>query len=167
MLTALNISQVVLIDRLQIEFKPGFCALTGETGAGKSILLDSLGLALGARADAGLVRKGAEQASVSATFSLDKKHPVHAFLKSHDLDSDTTLILRRVLSADGRSRAFINDQPVGVTMLRHVGDILVEIHGQFDTQGLLDPDTHRALLDSYAAVDAVLGGIGRGAAGPF
>jgi DNA repair protein RecN (Recombination protein N) len=154
MLTALNISQVVLIDKLQIEFQPGFCALTGETGAGKSILLDSLGLALGARADAGLVRKGAEQATVSATFSLDKKHPVHQFLQAQELESDATLILRRVLSADGRSRAFINDQPVSVSLLRQVGDILVEIHGQFDTQGLLDPDTHRVLLDSYAAVDA-------------
>lgn len=154
MLTALNISQVVLIDRLQIEFQPGFCALTGETGAGKSILLDSLGLALGARADAGLVRKGADQASVSATFALDKKHMVHGFLHDQGLESDVTLILRRVLSADGRSRAFINDQPVSVSLLRQVGDILVEIHGQFDTQGLLDPDTHRSLLDSYAAVDA-------------
>ncbi|MBU0859864.1 MAG: AAA family ATPase, partial [Alphaproteobacteria bacterium] len=153
MLTALNISQVVLIDRLGIEFQPGFCALTGETGAGKSILLDSLGLALGARADAGLVRKGADQASVSATFSLDKKHAVHALLKGQGLETDTTLILRRVLSADGRSRAFINDQPVSIALLRQTGDLLIEIHGQFDTQGLLDPDTHRALLDDYAGID--------------
>lgn len=154
MLTALDISQVVLIDRLRIEFQPGFCALTGETGAGKSILLDSLGLALGARAEAGLVRKGAAQASVSATFSLDARHPAHALLQAQELDSDSTLILRRVLSADGRSRAFINDQPVSVALLRQVGDMLIEIHGQFDTQGLLDPDAHRGLLDSYAGVDA-------------
>lgn len=153
MLAALDISQVVLIDRLGIEFQPGFCALTGETGAGKSILLDSLGLALGARADAGLVRKGAQQASVIATFTLDKNHIVHDMLAAQGLDSDTTLILRRVLGADGRSRAFINDQPVSVTLLRQIGESLIEIHGQFDTHGLLDPETHRALLDSYAGVD--------------
>lgn len=154
MLTALDISQVVLIERLTIDFQPGFCALTGETGAGKSILLDSLGLALGARAETGLVRKGAAQATVSATFSLDKKHPVHGLLSGQGLESDTTLILRRTVAADGRSRAFINDQPVSIALLRQAGDMLVEIHGQFDTQGLLDPETHRALLDSYAGVDA-------------
>lgn len=153
MLAALDISQVVLIDKLAIEFRQGFCALTGETGAGKSILLDSLGLALGARADAGLVRKGAAHASVSATFTLDSRHPVHNFLTAQGLDSDLTLILRRVLGADGRSRAFINDQPVSIALLRQCGDMLIEIHGQFDTQGLLDPDTHRALLDDYAQID--------------
>ena len=146
----------VIVQSLDLDLSTGFSVLTGGTGAGKSILLDSLGLALGARADAGLVRKGAEQASVSATFSIDKKHAVHAFLKSHELDSDTTLILRRVLSADGRSRAFINDQPVSVTLLREVGESLVEIQGQHAARGLLETATHRAALDDHGALGGVL-----------
>ena len=154
MLESLTISNVVLIEKLNIEFQAGFCALTGETGAGKSILLDALGLALGVRAEAGLVRKGAEQAGVSAAFHVAKNHPVLALLKEHGLEIDTTLVLRRVLGADGRSRAFINDQPVSVTLLRQAGALLVEIHGQFETQGLLDAATHRAILDDYAGVDA-------------
>src|SRR5262245_25084896 len=105
MLESLNIQNVVLIDRLTVEFRQGLCALTGETGAGKSILLDSLGLALGARSEGGLVRKGADQASVSAAFSIFQNHPAHKILKEADLESDTSLILRRTVSADGRSRA--------------------------------------------------------------
>jgi DNA repair protein RecN (Recombination protein N) len=154
MLESLTISNVVLIEKLNIEFQAGFCALTGETGAGKSILLDALGLALGVRAEAGLVRKGAEQAGVSAAFHVVKNHPVLAVLKEQGLETDTTLVLRRVLGADGRSRAFINDQPVSVALLRQAGALLVEIHGQFETQGLLDAATHRAILDDYAGVDA-------------
>ncbi len=154
MLESLTISNVVLIEKLNIEFQAGFCALTGETGAGKSILLDALGLALGVRAEAGLVRKGAEQAGVSAAFHVAKNHPVLALLKEQGLETDTTLVLRRVLGADGRSRAFINDQPVSVALLRQAGALLVEIHGQFETQGLLDAATHRAILDDYAGVDA-------------
>lgn len=154
MLSSLTIRNVVLIEQLTVSFSGGFCALTGETGAGKSILLDSLGLALGGRADAGLVRKGADQASVIAEFHIAPDHPVHRFLDEQGLDSETTLILRRVLNSDGRSRAFINDQPVSVGILRQTGDLLVEVHGQFDTHGLLDPSTHRELLDAYAGVDA-------------
>jgi DNA repair protein RecN (Recombination protein N) len=154
MLESLTISNVVLIEKLNIEFQAGFCALTGETGAGKSILLDALGLALGVRAEAGLVRKGAEQAGVSAAFHVAKNHPVLALLKEQGLETDMTLVLRRVLGADGRSRAFINDQPVSVALLRQAGALLVEIHGQFETQGLLDAATHRAILDDYAGVDA-------------
>ncbi|AGH98601.1 DNA repair protein RecN [Micavibrio aeruginosavorus] len=152
MLVTLTIRNIVLIDQLTVGFDHGFCALTGETGAGKSILLDSLGLALGARSDSGLVRKGQDQASVTAEFHIDSKHAVLTLLNEQGIAADDTLILRRVLGADGRSRAFINDQPVGVGLLKQVGDQLVEIHGQFDTHGLLDPTTHRDLLDDYAGL---------------
>lgn len=155
MLASIAIKNVVLIDKLNIDFSKGFCALTGETGAGKSILLDSLGLALGTRAETALVRKGEDQAQVAASFEIAKDHPVHALLDEQGLESDSVLILRRIVKADGGSRAFINDQPVSVSLLKQVGDLLVEIHGQFETQGLLDPKTHRALLDEYAGVDSV------------
>ena len=155
MLVSLSINNVVLIDRLNIEFQPGFCALTGETGAGKSILLDALGLALGARSEAGLVRKGAEAAQVTAEFLPVGKHSAFAVLKETGMEIEETdsIVLRRSVGADGRSRAFINDQPVSVALLKQIGETLVEIHGQFETQGLLDPKTHRALLDEYAGVD--------------
>lgn len=149
MLASLTIKNIVLIEYLTIDFQSGLCALTGETGAGKSILLDSLGLALGARADAGLVRHGAEQSSVIATFDLADDHPVQNFLKGHDIEFDPNLILRRTLTSEGRSKAFINDQPVGVGLLKNVGEMLVEIHGQFDTQSLLDPAQHIQMLDEY------------------
>jgi DNA repair protein RecN (Recombination protein N) len=161
MLASLTIRNVVLIEHLDLQFQDGFCALTGETGAGKSILLDSLGLALGGRSDSGLLRKGTDQASVAAEFHIDSKHAVHALLKDQGLDSDTTLILRRVLGSDGRSRAFINDQPVSVTLLRDAGDLLVEIHSQFETHGLLDSKTHLALLDDYAGLNADVRGLSR------
>ncbi|HRQ61022.1 MAG TPA: AAA family ATPase, partial [Alphaproteobacteria bacterium] len=160
MLTALTIQNVVIIEKLAIEFKSGLCALTGETGAGKSILLDSLGLATGNRAESGLVRKGADQASVSAVFEIAPNHPAYSILEYSnitDIEPGEALVLRRVLGADGRSKAFINDQPVSAGLLRSVGESLLEIHGQFDTQGLLDPSTHRALLDAYAGLDS--GGI--------
>ncbi len=156
MLNSLTIQNVVLIERLQIAFQAGLCALTGETGAGKSILLDSLGLALGARSEAGLVRKGAAQASVTAEFSVGPDHPIYALLREQGLDSEDSLILRRVLGADGRSRAFINDQPVSIALLRQAGDLLVEIHGQFETHGLLNPATHRELLDAFARIETDL-----------
>lgn len=152
MLAGLSIRNVVLIEQLDIQFAEGFCALTGETGAGKSILLDSLGLALGGRSDSGLVRKGTDQASVAAEFQVDDKHAIHALLKEQGLESDATMILRRTLGRDGRSRAFINDQPVSVGLLRQAGDVLVEVHSQFETHGLLDPKTHRGLLDEYAGL---------------
>ncbi|HEX9466018.1 MAG TPA: DNA repair protein RecN [Alphaproteobacteria bacterium] len=153
MLQGLAIRDVVLIDRLDLSFESGLSALTGETGAGKSILLDALGLALGARGDAGLVAKGAPQASIAATFALDAKHAARALLADRGLDAgDETLILRRTVGADGRSRAFVNDQPVPVGTLRELASLLVEIHGQFDTHGLLDPATHRLALDAYGAL---------------
>lgn len=154
MLLRLDIRNVVLIDQMTIEFRQGLCALTGETGAGKSILLDSLGLALGVRAESGLVRSGAEQASVTATFQISDNHAAHAILREADIaGDDDVLILRRVVNNSGKSRAFINDQPVSIALLKTIGDTLVEIHGQFETQGLLNPQTHRGMLDSYAKID--------------
>ncbi len=151
MLTALSIRDVVLIERLDLSFGTGLTVLTGETGAGKSILLDSLGLALGARSDAGLVRTGAAQASVAARFSPPPDHPVHALLDELGLPDagDEDLVLRRAVSRDGRSRAWLNDHPVGATALRRVGGLLVEVQGQHDQMGLADPATHLRLLDSF------------------
>lgn len=156
MLQALSIRDVVLIDVLDIEADSGLSALTGETGAGKSILLDALGLALGARGDSALVRKGATQALVSAAFAIDKKHPVFKILDEQGIghEGDGVIILRRILGSDGRSKAFINDQMAGVNLLRQVGEMLVDIHGQFETHGLMDAKTHRGTLDDYAGVSA-------------
>ncbi len=152
MLTALHIRNVVLIDALSLDCAKGLTTLTGETGAGKSILLDSLGLALGARAEAGLIRKGTDQASVTAEFHVPEKHPVLDLLKEQGLASERDLIFRRVLTPDGRSRAFINDEPVSVALLKQAGERLIDIHGQFETYGLLDPAAHRHILDDYAGV---------------
>lgn len=150
MLSRLSIRDVVLIERLELEFASGLGVLTGETGAGKSILLDSLGLALGARAEARLVRHGAEQSTVTAEFDLSPDHPVYALLDEHGLAlAGEPLLLRRQLGVDGRSRAFINDQSVSVGLLRQVGGELVEVHGQFDNQRLLNPATHLGLLDAH------------------
>lgn len=150
MLVRLSIRDVVLIERLDLSFADGLGVLTGETGAGKSILLDSLGLALGDRADAGLVRTGADQLSVTAEFDLPKAHPARDILKEQGLADEDTLIVRRIVTKDGRSRASVNDQSASVGLLRRIGDTLVEVHGQFDTHGLLDPATHRSVLDAYA-----------------
>src|SRR5512142_1518859 len=149
MLLGLTIRDVVLIDRLSLAFRPGLCVLTGETGAGKSILLDALGLALGRRADSSLVRPGAEQAVVTAEFAVEPDHPAAAILREAGFAADLAggIVLRRIVGADGRSRAFINDEPASVTLLRALGDSLVEIQGQGEQRGLLDPATHRALLD--------------------
>ena len=155
MLRALSIRDVVLMEKLDIEFHSGLCVLTGETGAGKSILLDSLGLALGMRADSALVRHGAKQASVAAEFEVSADHAAYRVLAEQGMDDfDGTLILRRTLGADGRSRAFVNDRPVSVSLLRQVGESLVEIHGQFESQKLLSPAAHRTLLDSYGGLAA-------------
>ena len=152
MLKTLSIQNVVIIEKLVIEFEQGLCTLTGETGAGKSILLDSLGLALGSRAESALVRKGADKAQVSAVFDVPADHESQDILREADVETGGELIVRRVLSADGRSKAYINDQPVSARLLRDVGETLVEIHGQFDTQGLLSPVMHRLMLDGYAGV---------------
>lgn len=149
MLTRLDIRDVVLIDRLELEVGAGLAVLTGETGAGKSILLDALGLALGARSETGLVRTGAAQATVSAAFEVADDHPAFSLLAEAGLPAEQPLVLRRTVSADGKSRAFVNDQPVSVGLLRRIGDGLVEIHGQFDLRGLLDPQTHREILDAF------------------
>ncbi len=149
MLTALAIRDVVLIERLDLSFGPGLTVLTGETGAGKSILLDSLGLAMGARAEAGLVRAGAEQASVAALFAPPAGHPIYALLAEQGIEADDEVVLRRVLGRDGRSRAFANDQPVGAALLKRAASLLVEVQGQHDQMGLADPGGHAALLDAF------------------
>lgn len=161
MLQSLSIRDFVLIGKLDLTFARGsdagphggLGALTGETGAGKSILIDALGLALGARADTAAVRRGAAQASVAASFDLPKDHAAHAILAEHGLDDDEALTLRRTVGADGRGRAFINDQPASVALLRRLGDTLVEIQGQMEQHGLLDMATHRASLDAFASLD--------------
>ncbi len=157
MLVSLEIRDVVLIDRLVLRFQPGLSALTGETGAGKSILLDALGLVLGARGDSGLLRNGASQAVVTASFDLPPSHPVMALLRANDMPDDEGLILRRTLTADGRSRAAVNDQSVSIGLLRQIGGQLVDIHGQFDQHGLLDPTTHGPLLDAFGEHLPMLG----------
>ncbi len=152
MLTLLDIRNVVLIEALALEFSQGLSVLTGETGAGKSILLDALGLAMGARSDAGLVRAGADSARVTAEFSIAADHPARALLAANDIEIDGPIILRRQLKADGGSRAYVNDQPVSAALLREAGAALVEIHGQSDDRGLLAARGHRALLDSFAGL---------------
>lgn len=157
MLAHLSIRDIVLIDRLDIDLSAKLTALTGETGAGKSILLDAFGLALGSRGDASLVRNGAEQGQVVASFDLHSEHPVREVLKKNGLDSDGELILRRVQLSDGRTKAFVNNQPVTVQVLKDIGRKLVEIHGQHDERALIDTATHRSLLDAF-------GGLGEAAA---
>ncbi|GEC14149.1 DNA repair protein RecN [Nitrobacter winogradskyi] len=158
MLARLSIRDIVLIERLDIEFASGLAVLTGETGAGKSILLDAFALALGGRGDAGLVRHGAEQGQVTATFDVPKNHPACAMLAANDIENSISeesgeMILRRVQLADGRTRAFINDQAISVQTLKAVGATLVEIHGQHDERALVDASTHRRLLDAFAGLD--------------
>lgn len=156
MLTALSIANIVLIERLDLEFAAGLGVLTGETGAGKSILLDALGLVLGNRADMGLVRHGTDRAQVIATFQPPQAGSRLATLLAENEfspEDSEPLIIRRTLKMDGGSRAFINDQPCSAALLREVGAMLVEIHGQHDDRGLLAPSGHRALLDAYARSD--------------
>src|SRR5258708_10343084 len=152
--TRLSIRDIVLIDRLDIDFTSGLSVLTGEAGAGKSILLDSFALALGARGDSGLVRQGAEQGQVTAAFDVPLDHPARAILKANDIPAEDDLILRRVQFADGRTRAFLNDQPVAVQVLRSVSSALVEIHGQHDDRALVDTATHRPLAARYVGQEA-------------
>jgi len=161
MLASLTIRDIVLIDKVDILFENGLTALTGETGAGKSILLDSLGLALGMRANSSLVRMNGSgegqlsRSSVSASFDVAEDHEVYRILRDHDIDVSEIpepLILRRTLDSEGRGRAFINDQPVSVSLLRQVGEKLVEIEGQFASHGLMDQSTHRDSLDGFAGL---------------
>lgn len=152
MLQSLSIRNVVLIDALDASFDGGLCALTGETGAGKSILLGALGLAAGHRAERGLVRSGADEARAIAEFDLSDSHAVRSVLDEAEIEVEPgePVILRRRMSVDGRSRAHVNDQPASVGLLRQLGDALVEVHGQHDGRGLMDPRTHRGYLDAYA-----------------
>jgi DNA repair protein RecN (Recombination protein N) len=159
MLIRLSIRDIVLIERLDIEFVAGLAVLTGETGAGKSILLDAFALALGARGDAGLVRHGAEQGQVTAAFELDDGHPARDILAENDIAIEDPLLLRRVQLADGRTRAFVNDQPVSVQVLKGLGVSLVEIHGQHDERALVDAATHRKLLDAYGGLEPQAGAL--------
>jgi DNA repair protein RecN (Recombination protein N) len=152
MLVSLSIHDIVLIDKLDLEFGRGLTILTGETGAGKSILLDAFSLALGARGDGGLIRQGQAQGQVSATFELASGHPALAAAQAQDIDTDGVLILRRVQLADGRSRAFVNDQRVTTQALRAIARELVEIHGQHDDRALVNSGTHRQLIDAFGGL---------------
>lgn len=155
MLATLSIRDFVLIEKLDLEFAHpgGLGALTGETGAGKSILIDALGLVLGARAESGVVRRGAPQASIAASFDVPRDHPARSILAEQGFDGEDVVTLRRTIAADGRGRAFVNDQPASVALLRRMGDTLVEIQGQMDQHGLLDMGTHRASLDAFAGLE--------------
>lgn len=153
MLTSLLISDIVLIDRLGLEFRDGLGVLTGETGAGKSILLDGLALALGARGDAGLVRQDQERGEVTAVFELPDGHAARGLLSESGVEPDDQIILRRIQNADGRTKAFINDQPVSAQLLRDIGAHLIEIHGQHDERALVNPATHRQLLDAFGGLN--------------
>ena len=157
MLAQLSIRDIVLIERLDLAFEPGLSVLTGETGAGKSILLDSLSLALGGRGDGSLVRHGTERGQVTAVFDVPVQHAARLLLRDNGIDDDGDLIFRRQQSADGRTKAYVNDQPVSVQLMRQAGQLLVEIHGQHDDRALVDTDAHRLLLDAF-------GGLGETAA---
>jgi DNA repair protein RecN len=159
MLSHLSIRDIVLIERLDIDFSAGLSVLTGETGAGKSILLDALSLALGARGDAALVRHGAAQGQVTAVFDVPAVHPARRILRENALDDDGDIILRRIQAADGRTRVFINDQPASVALMREVGRALVEIHGQHDERALVDVATHRSLLDAFGGLNERVAGV--------
>ena len=155
MLVRLAIRDIVLIDQLDLEFSAGLSILTGETGAGKSILLDALSLALGARGEGALVRHGQAQGQVTAAFELAADHPALAVARQRDIETDGQLILRRVQMADGRTRAFVNDQPVSAQLIREISAGLVEIHGQHEERALMDASAHRALVDAYGGLDAL------------
>ncbi|MCF2522589.1 DNA repair protein RecN [Bradyrhizobium sp. G127] len=159
MLARLSIRDIVLIERLDIDFLKGLAVLTGETGAGKSILLDAFALALGGRGDASLVRHGAEQGQVTAVFEVPKKHPANVILRDNGFEDSGEMILRRVQFADGRTRAFLNDQTISVQTLKAIGTTLVEIHGQHDERALVDTATHRRLLDAFAALEKDVGAV--------
>lgn len=152
MLKSLSIRNVVLIDKLDLDFQNGFSVLSGETGAGKSILLDSVGLLLGKRAEVGMIRSGCDKLSVCGSFEItDKKGELAALCAEYDLDFEHEIIIKRTLNQDGKGKIFFNDQPITQKLLKEIGSYLVEIHGQFDNQGLLNPATHLSVLDGYGA----------------
>ena len=156
MLRTLSIRNVVLIERLDLGFAGGLGVLTGETGSGKSILLDALGLVIGMRADSDLIHQGADQSSVSAEFEITDNNEIDALLDEYGIEGGSNLVLRRLLSTDGRSRAFINDQLVSVALLRQIGEKLIEVHGQLETHGLLDPASHRRFVDAFGGYEDLL-----------
>ncbi|MAV88561.1 MAG: DNA repair protein RecN [Rhodospirillaceae bacterium] len=161
MLLSLSIRNVVLIDYLNINFENGLVVLSGETGSGKSILLDALGLAIGARADADLVRYNSKLITVIAEFQMPNNGLIEKLLNDHGIEMDSALLLKRTVSIEGRSRAFINDQPVNIAFLKRIGELLVEIHGQLETHGLLDPINHRKILDDYGNYPELLESVSR------
>ncbi|WP_068085927.1 DNA repair protein RecN [Polycladidibacter stylochi] len=160
MLSALSIRDIVLIDKLDLAFSDGMTVLTGETGAGKSILLDSLSLALGGRGDASLVRHGEERGQVTAVFDVPMDHAARKVLQDNELEADSDIILRRVQAEDGRTRAYINDAPVSASVLRQVGNCLVEVHGQHADRALVDVESHRQLIDSFGGLEHDLSEVG-------
>lgn len=159
MLIQLSIRDIVLIERLDLAFETGLSVLTGETGAGKSILLDSLSLALGGRGDGGLVRHGEDKGQVTAVFDVGPDHSARKLLRENGIDDDGDVIFRRVQNADGRTKAYVNDQPLSVQLMRQVGQMLVEIHGQHDDRALIDAHAHRILLDAFAGVNEDAAGV--------
>ncbi|MEM8665355.1 MAG: AAA family ATPase, partial [Pseudomonadota bacterium] len=152
MLARLSIRNIVLIEALDLAFAPGFTALTGETGAGKSILLDALSLVLGAKADGGLVRRGEREGSVTATFEVPPTHPAFALVDEMGLPRDDAILIRRTLTATGCGRGYVNDAPVSVRLLRQLGALLVEVHGQHADRGLMAEATHRRLVDAFGGL---------------
>lgn len=152
MLVQLSIRDIVLIERLDLAFEKGLSVLTGETGAGKSILLDSLSLAMGGRGDGGLVRHGEERGQITAVFDVGMDHGARKLLRENGIDDEGDLIFRRTQSADGRTKAYVNDQPLSVQLMRQAGQMLVEIHGQHDDRALVDTNAHRTLLDAFAGL---------------
>ena len=160
MLVQLSIRDIVLIERLDLGFDRGLSVLTGETGAGKSILLDSLSLALGGRGDGGLVRHGEDKGQVTAVFDVPMDHAARRLLRENGIDDDGDLIFRRAQSADGRTKAYVNDQPVSVQLMRQAGQMLVEIHGQHDDRALVDTDAHRNLLDAFGGLSEEAASVG-------
>jgi DNA repair protein RecN (Recombination protein N) len=156
MLTQLTVSNYAIAERVELQFGKGMTALTGETGAGKSIVLDALGLAMGGRADAGAVRHGAKRADITATFDVSRIAEARQWLENHELDDDNECILRRVISKDGRSRAYINGQPCPLAHLKDLGSALMDIHSQHQHQSLLRKETHRKLLDEFANAEALV-----------
>ena len=161
MLTSLNIQHFVLIDHLNLTFDKGLSVFTGETGAGKSILLDALSLLLGGRSEARFISKGEEQTTVSGSFALKKSHPAYQILEDLGLSCEEELMIRRTLNKDGRTKAFICDQPVSISTLKLIGETLVEIHGQFATHSLLNPSTHLKTLDTYGHLENDVKGVSK------
>ncbi|MEC9084557.1 MAG: AAA family ATPase, partial [Pseudomonadota bacterium] len=155
MLTQLTVSNYAIAERVELQFNRGMTALTGETGAGKSIVLDALGLAMGGRADAGAVRHGAKRADITASFDISRIPEARSWLEHHELDDKDDCILRRTISKDGRSKAFINGQPCPLSQLKELGGLLMDIHSQHQHQSLLHKETHRKLLDEFAGAETL------------